>query len=515
MSTRSEIITDINTNLPTNGNNQISANDLRGVLIQSIVNEFMNLEEDAEIPNYSLVKTYKAGKLVLNQGVIWRANIDVAVSLPPPTLPTLSNTEWTLTGSVPTAYAIQAEAETVVEVLEANRNNTKSITARSWRWAWDIVRNFIWDWVEKITFQKGVNLGTNPSPATNGDLWYNSGFFGRISGQNYPILTSLNSNLGRVLFVSKNGNDTTAQIGNPNFPYLTIQGAINASTSLDLIVVYKGLYVENLSYIGTGKKLKFIWYDVTLQGNIFADGIEIDGTYTSSIVQTSDTPILFANNNVGDRLILRNFVSIERTIALNGIYTYDIFNNTLQDAIFENIERLGNSNPSYILRLNGTGSKSFKLINIDDIWLYQYLSVMNTEFERDRIRRSPLSGEDKMFFFKNCKIWTVSGGYFSWCRNVVFENCDIYIDTPASYQFIAQQSDANSVVRMDNCNIQSTNPAFSYLFEVIGGVSVGTFIMTNCKGNIPLVNIKNFIATNEFVDYEYLPFLTTVNEVTN
>jgi hypothetical protein len=53
---------------------------------------------------------------------------------------------------------------------------------------------------------------------------------------------TIGPNLGRILFVSTTGNDSTAQIGDISKTYLTIESAVSASTSGDVIHVFQGTY---------------------------------------------------------------------------------------------------------------------------------------------------------------------------------------------------------------------------------------------------------------------------------
>ena len=53
-----------------------------------------------------------------------------------------------------------------------------------------------------------------------------------------------------VLYVSKNGNNSTAKRNNPRLSYLTIKAAVNASQKGDLIYIYPGTYNEGGNTLG-------------------------------------------------------------------------------------------------------------------------------------------------------------------------------------------------------------------------------------------------------------------------
>lgn len=188
---RSTVITNINQALPTNGSDEISAQDLRGVLIADVVNEFMNLEDDAEIPVYNALRSYKLGKLVLNQNFIWKALVNVMPNQNPPTLPTTLNAYWQVQGF--TTIALNEATQPEIE-LETSTEAGKFVSPRRF---WQGIARFkalVGTFLEKITFGKGVSLGNNIAPA-NGDMWYNSTtgkLQVRVSGVNENVLTDVN-----------------------------------------------------------------------------------------------------------------------------------------------------------------------------------------------------------------------------------------------------------------------------------------------------------------------------------
>lgn len=243
---RSNVISNINQALPTNGNDEISAQDLRGVLIADVVNKFMNLEDDAEIPDYSNLKNYKSGKLVLNQNVVWKALINVLPNQTPPTLPTTSNTYWQIQGSIPLNEATKPEIE-----LE---NSTKADVFVSPRRFWQGITRFkdlVGTFLEKITFSKGVALGDNDSPA-NGDFWYNittGKLQVRVSGVNENVLTDVNIQSQVVLM------DTLQIINGTNTVFDT---RITASSELVGYGIKAGGIISSVPF----------WYNVPVAGQM-------------------------------------------------------------------------------------------------------------------------------------------------------------------------------------------------------------------------------------------------------
>ena len=62
---------------------------------------------------------------------------------------------------------------------------------------------------------------------------------------------------------------------------------------------------------------------------------------------------------------------------------------------------------------------------------------------------------------------------------------------------------------MQKCQIESTNPTFSFLFDIIGGTSADTLVIDNCIGNIPLANLNDYTAINQNINYTFLSYLKT------
>jgi hypothetical protein len=92
-----------------------------------------------------------------------------------------------------------------------------------------------------------------------------------------------------MLFVEKNGSDATGVRGRQDKPFLTIRGALNASSSGDQIVVYPGTYTEaspislahNVNFHFLGKGI------VQLNTSVSAGAVFTDSTTVSTSVITA------------------------------------------------------------------------------------------------------------------------------------------------------------------------------------------------------------------------------------
>jgi hypothetical protein len=267
-----------------------------------------------------------------------------------------------------------------------------------------------------------------------------------------------------------------------------------------------------VNYNGTGKNLKFKFHNVTLNGGIIGGGVDVDGTYSSSIIQNTDQPIAYSESGT---FAIRNMVTVTRTVALQTGISYDIANQIGNTGYLENVDNLGTL--AQVLRINGLPNAKLKINNVKDVYIYQQGGV-GLEFNNCRLGYvTSFGGGSILQMYIDCKIRIFSGEYFGHISNATFQNCDIYIDNPSPHQFTLVQNNASGVIKMDSCNIQSTNPTFGFLFKIASLTApfAHTLIIDKCKGNIPLANIKDYTATNELVDYQYVPFLTTFREVTN
>lgn len=138
--------------------------------------------------------------------------------------------------------------------------------------AW--VRGLSWVWSKKQTFSEGLNIGNNPTP-TNGDLYSNgTDIYAYLGGAVRNILTSQNGKVGRVLFVSKDGNNSSGTVGSMNFSYSSLQGAINNATMPgDVVIVFTGNYAESVTF--SRSNLTIILVNATIQSISCTESLNI------------------------------------------------------------------------------------------------------------------------------------------------------------------------------------------------------------------------------------------------
>ena len=87
--------------------------------------------------------------------------------------------------------ATQAEAELSASGTIGSINDTKILTPKGWRYAWNKALTLAWAFAEKISFSKGLNVVSSTVPLVDGDITFNSTKYnGKISGNVVSFITS-------------------------------------------------------------------------------------------------------------------------------------------------------------------------------------------------------------------------------------------------------------------------------------------------------------------------------------
>jgi hypothetical protein len=107
------------------------------------------------------------------------------------------------------ALANQAESEAAATAAIGSINNTKILTPKGWRYAWNKALTLAWTFLSKITFASGINVSTSGSPTIlDGDIAYTgTSYSGRVEGDLVFFLTSFNKASQEVVNSGTNDDD--------------------------------------------------------------------------------------------------------------------------------------------------------------------------------------------------------------------------------------------------------------------------------------------------------------------
>jgi hypothetical protein len=490
---RSGVISNINQALPTNGNDEISAQDLRGVLIADVVNGFMNLEDDAEIPIYSSLKSYKSGKLVLNQDVIWQALVNVNPTQAPPTLPTTSNTYWKVQGSILLNEATQPEIE-----LETSTEAGKFVSPRRFWQGIDRFKALVGTFLEKITFFKGIALGNNATPSANGDFWFDgTSFRGRQANVNNRFPTSLNGKTGRVFYVSAvDGDDSTAIIGSKLFMYRSIQTALNSATVAgDSVTVYNGSYAENLQVTPRSFPSGIT---ITLE-----DGVTITGTIN---FVGNGAYVNIKARNFGSARIIGNFGISSGSYAIlnlqnilwNGNITGDVrvgswVNNWITSTAQYTLTRGGNANledNGYLPEFVGNTLYTNVGVTIQApvVKGNTFVGLNNSGYILNVLTLNSTISNFGQTFEGNKVVNRGTGIAVQMDYNAMFNITDCSFKTQGILACMVIQGNGNTTGRLISCKFQATTTAIDN--NGYGGGGTLTVSNKNCISNVPMLAVK-------------------------
>jgi hypothetical protein len=192
---------------------------------------------------------------------------------------------------------------------------------------------------------------------------------------------------------SPNATDVRTSISRYNFdfPFVTIQAAINASTNGDLILVYSNTYTEDISLSGVNKLYVIEFQNVTLNGNITLTN-DLNSLNIVSFTKGSN----FVGNLIVDSGVLNPVLISDGTGEWNGkinktgspsnVYIQG-FRQLLYNSAFYSGSTTITSTPELIFKdielIKGTGTNLF--------------SAGNYSFDNCYVLQSTLTGTDSIF----------------------------------------------------------------------------------------------------------------------
>lgn len=346
------------------------------------------------------------------------------------------------------------------------------------------------------------------------------------------IETSLiNNHSLSVFYVSKQGNDGTAQEGNELRPYATINGAITAMganpTNKKLVVLGGGTYSENIT-ITNATNCVFDFCSTNIVGDfsgtnlnncyINFKGGKLTGNFTTvgtnSLYDFTGGEITgnFTATSSSFSTFLMSKISGNDIVANNAIHCYFDFNNSIytSKAIFV----FFNSSTSIIKNVyinNITTQCWLFLFLLDNVNITSSVGVRNetsytynSSFISNNNQNALNGGANKTNTYLNCVIKNTSNGYaIDGVSFSTFINCKIESNTNVTI-YSAISNDIKNVIRLYNCDVKSTS-----FYNLSGQNGVSNLIAYNCKFTAGQYNIyvggiaPNFSKWLQFKNCEF------------
>lgn len=130
--------------------------------------------------------------------------------------------------------ANQSESEAAASASIGSIDNTRILTPRGWRYAWNKALTLTWTFLSKISFSSGINVSVDGSPTlSTGDIAYRGvSYDGNIEGDSVFFLTSANKASQEVVNGGTNDNDyvTPTRLLNKFFNSANIATGSNVAT---------------------------------------------------------------------------------------------------------------------------------------------------------------------------------------------------------------------------------------------------------------------------------------------
>lgn len=466
--TRQELITAIDALFPTNNNELISASNARSAFrnfIESTYNKADdNINNNASVSEWNNVISYPLDFIITFNDKFWRSKVNNNTNHVP-----AENAYWTEVSKATAGQNIDLSHYYLKEELK---------TAGE----------------AEVALENVVELESELAAKANSTHTHNITDISNLSNTLNNKSNSLS--LGRILLVSKNGNNNTAEIGKIDKPFLTIQAALNAATNLDVIYILTGNYTENISC------------NVVLRG-IILDNCTINGNIN-----------LTPNNNIGfNKTVIQGIgqskinSSLIDLSASNSFYTFEFRNleiianyadNSFRSVVYYDctINKTPSYSPStnYIRCYDCTITAESKT---QSFYFHKYFNCDIT-FENGTITSySTVS----TLYFRDCEI---NFGDFLFSQNSPIKildvmNCKITVGKFRNMNGYGNYSE--QIFRLEYCKITETNNTSPYIFVhnfvagdwYLGGNAI--FEINFCTSNKEIYDISKPINVTNKINY--------------
>jgi hypothetical protein len=228
--------------------------------------------------------------------------------------------------------ANQVESEAAASAAIGSINNTKIVTPKGWRWAWEKAITLAWNITGKFNFISGVNLASSVVPSSNGDMvYFSDSFYGQADGSFVQFITSANTATESTKGIAELATQAEVATGTDDTRFVTPlklrQNQFNTASAT--------------AFIGTP-------YTVTL--NSIAGNIIIPAGIGCNIVSGTAQIITLNNNKITTTSIIEYTVRGYGKALLQG--GYNVTTNQAQISLF-------NGDVSNVLQLD----IYFKILN--------------------------------------------------------------------------------------------------------------------------------------------------------
>tara|TARA_R110000868_G_scaffold36571_1_gene129741 strand:- start:893 stop:2962 length:2070 start_codon:yes stop_codon:yes gene_type:complete len=183
----------------------------------------------------------------------------------------IASTIATTTSAGIAEIADQTESEYAASaVLAVQADNTKILTPRGWRYAWDKAKLLAQSFNGLVAFQKGIQLGLNSTPINEGELWYQDfSFKGYIEGPG-PVTLVTDLSLFDPTNTATSASNITLNEKNGTLVYTFILATNTAATFIlqNTLITVDSVILYSVHYENTNQAVIIV-----PTYSIFSDGV--------------------------------------------------------------------------------------------------------------------------------------------------------------------------------------------------------------------------------------------------
>ena len=264
--------------------------------------------------------------------------------------------------------------------------------------------------IAEVTSENQVVFKIDTEGAVDGQILSFNETTEKLEWTSFSTLSTPNIKTGNTCYVSKLGNDATAERESITKQYLTIAAAITACQDGDTIIVYPGTYAEGALDLNalTGSTTGYNKFTIELIGDVIIEGSIVSDKFGINIIG----PSAVINSTSATTLDLTGTSSRELKINLLKVQS-----NTANRAVTIDTFVGANLDIDYINNIHSGGSATLGTLKIENISTLKYkgISVYSTKSENTVIDIRTIPSlflslnsltsptHDKLIFLGDCK----------------------------------------------------------------------------------------------------------------